>query len=398
MSYRTVLKMKSINSLLISGGITCLLLANSCIREDDPYRELPHHGEKAVRLSALECSNFKLDGSSTSLEGQWLMKDSLLYFIDSHVVGVNVFDLSGEFMTSNINHGRGPDELLSPSEYSCLDTHTNNLVIYDTNYAFQVFDESFHKDYSSEVWVWLASKMYDKSTYSRKIVNNPKPSYLGVYDYNFMSNRISSRDGCVTLPVIIEHPKYNGYDPKSNARQYWKYSSIFLSFDVHNITGSYRLFGNYPPVYRTMNCPIFSTYDFVEFEDRYIVSFAADPNLYVMDLKGNLLYSFGVPGDNVSCRYPSTKSFQEYEAEYASQRKRFGYYDRLYFNGGLLLREYYDDGSKWHLQVYENDTLIGEFQLDSHLEIFGYHDGCYYALKQASLEDENFIITKFKLS
>lgn len=390
-----MISLMSNKSILLLSILLFLMVILGCTGSDQ-YSNLPYNEKKNIVYSGIESEDFIIDGSMSSMDGQWLMKDSLLYFVDRHVVGVNVYDKNGMFMDSFIDMGRGPNEMISQSAYSTFDLSNGNFVMYDSNYSFNVFKQDHTKEFVSETWVYMAPKLYDGKEY-QKLVEFPTPSSLAVYDYNFMCDRVCVSDNVAFLPVIIEHPKYNGYDKGCNAKDCWKNSSTFLAFDIHDILGSFKLFGSFPPVYSKHNIPIFATYDFQLVDGKFYVSYAADPKIYVMDCDGTLLHSFGSPGNKVSCKFPDTNTFEEYEECFEIQRQQYGHYDRLFSCADFLFREYYDDDCGWNLQVYENEILVGDFPLDCHLDIFGCCDGSFFAFKKIDYEGEAFVLTKFRL-
>lgn len=384
--------MKLINCLTLS-CFACLILA--CTKS--PYNGIIHKNDIALKDLKFDFSTFKADGAATSMDGQWLMRDSLIYFIDRFSVGVIEYHLDGTFVNSYIKHGRGPNELISPAEISAIDSISQRFVIYDSNYAFQTFDWSFQKDMSSEIgWVWMIPENSGQEVLN-ELASNPDPQMAEMYDYNFNCNRVDCTDNIATIPVLIEHYAYNLYDINKNAKNCWKNSYILLKFDINDILHTYKLIGRYPPVYSKKNIPIFGTYDFFRKDDVYVISFAADPNIYVMDENGQVLHSFGVPGDNVCCVYPETKTFEDCETNWTKHRSQYGYYGRMYYGGGLLLRQYFDDSLRWHLQVYQDECYIGEIELEYPMEIFGYYEGYFYAYKSIDYDEEAFEIVKFSV-
>lgn len=88
-----------------------------------------------------------IDASFTSLEGEWLLKDSRLYFIDQALVGVKVFDLDGLYIEKHIERGRGPNEILKPMLAASF-SDRGDFVAIDRGWIISLFNECFKKDKS----------------------------------------------------------------------------------------------------------------------------------------------------------------------------------------------------------------------------------------------------------
>lgn len=89
-----------------------VLLCLNCIACDkatfvDEYVNIKHDGQKNIEITKIVLDTIFIDASFTSLEGEWLLKDSRLYFIDQALVGVKVFDLDGLYIEKHIERGRG---------------------------------------------------------------------------------------------------------------------------------------------------------------------------------------------------------------------------------------------------------------------------------------------------
>lgn len=378
-------------------GALCVLLV-SCVRERSAYYNLEHRGERlAKELSELEADTIYCPGAMSSLSGQWLLCDSGLVFLDHFSVGIKHYSLDGRFICEKIKEGRGPGEVTGTSWASAWDNERKHLVVNDKNLFIQVFDDRDSLlSYQRETWIMLMDEKVDTSKWKDRLLS---PDLLDpqVYDYNFECERVYSFDGVFYVPVIIEHPKLNGYDKSATSKRYWKDARVLLSFVPGSIAETKKLLGRYPPVYHSKNIPVFATYDFFVQNDRIHVSFAADPNIYVLDLDGNPLYSYGVGEDRISLSFPQTRSFEEYEYTFKSQRETHGHYCRLASAGGHVFRTCFTDEGKWILQVYDGDYLVSTFDCHDDIKIIGASDGWIYADAGADFRNEYFRIIRFRI-
>lgn len=158
------------------------------------------------------------------------------------------------------------------------------------------------------------------------------------------------------------------------------------------------LVGHYPNIYTQKNIPIFGLYDFAILGTNIYVSFNADPKIYVLDTQGTPLYSFGCPDEDIKLDYPQTKTFDEYEDKWFEHRQKYGYYDRIYLKDNTLLRTCRTDKRKYKLQVYQNEQMTGDIELDRPMEIIGLGaDNYYYAYVRDDIEEDRFVLIKFLL-
>ena len=378
-------------------GAQCLLLCSmGCANHDGAYyADIPHVGEKKVTITAIQADTIYPDAAQTSLLGEWLMKDSVLYFIDNYAVGVKAYDKDGNFISENIRQGKGPNEMTLPALISAFDEKNGNLVIHDKFYNILRFTPNYEMTYNSNKgWLDKLDADFDKAAV-QELYENPDPEVPQMYDYNLTVRRMLCRADTVYLPVVTEHVSYNGYETSCNARDFWRISYLFLTFAIDDLEGSHKLFGHYPPAYYKKNIPVFSTYDFCMDREFLYVSFAADPLIYALDKQGKVLFSFGFADPDIAGDYPQTTTLEEYDEEFERQRAQYGYYDRIFLVDDLLFRTCKTDKNIWKLQLYRDYDLVGDIVIDGPMEVLGEYDGRYYAFVDVDLANECFKIIRF---
>lgn len=215
---------------------------------------------------------------------------------------------------------------------------------------------------------------------------------------NFECDRMLSDNGQLYIPVTTEHIKFNKYMKGKVFRNFWKNAHTFISLDIDSVSTSGFMFGKYPAIYRKRHIPAFSDYDFAIAENRIYVTFEADPLIYVMDLQGNGIGSFGVADKNIAASYPSSHSFEDYEMNSGKLKSEYGYYDRIYADGRYIMRTCRRDDGTWVMQVYNPaNELVALYDVGSRIEIIGQYDGLYYAVCGVDMENEKFMLLRFKL-
>lgn len=383
---------------------TALLLCSCGNRNaQNDYLNLQHKGGKALSINVLQFDTLRLDASSTSLDGVWLMREggNKIFMIDKYSTGANVYRLDGSVDTVLIKEGRGPNEVVGPAWIAGFDNSTGDLTWIDGNCFISIFTPALTTIKKSYTTSW--SNLLDTTFYGAKLTdlyNHPDPEEPYMYEYNYVVNRIQYLNNQLVIPVITEHISFNGYYTKCQADRFWKESYIFIAFDPYDIGSTKTIFGHYPSVYQNgKNIPIFSTYDFFIKGRSIYVTFAADPNIYVLDKKGKPQFAFGVSDEAIKGKYPETKTFEDYDDKFSEQRKEYGYYGRLFNNEDYTFRTIYTDNKEWKLQIYKEFDLIGDIPTgSSQAEIFGYgSDGSYYAYVKNDLDNEEFVLVKFKL-
>ena len=364
---------------------------------NSPYDSIERRGKDLAtdtKYSNLSVDSIYVDGAMTSLSGHWILRDSSMYFFDKYSVGLKAFSLDGRFLYERIKEGRGPDEMLSPAWCVALDGENGNFIVHGTDSGMSSIDRKFAVKPITRTWFIYISPKFGEKAWD-DLYEHPDPAVPQMYEYNFVCNRIAVHGNRIIIPVITEHVSYNGYE--KNTKDFWKNSRIFLSFDMDDLQGTCKIFGRYPPVYRHSNIPVFAAYDFAIAGDEIYVTFAADPRIYVLDMDGKPLYSFGKASDRISGRYPTTHSFSQYEKEREKTLGKHGYYSRIFVSGDTVLRTCHTDDGEWILQHYTGSDYAGSFRTGLPLEILGKIGDCYYAFARVDVENERFVFVKFKI-
>lgn len=386
----------------LKGSILCLFTV-SCLASChdvtiDQYYGLEHHGvRKAAEVLRMVADTIYCPAGMTSMTGQWIMRDSEFIFLDEYAVGIKHFSLDGSFTKESVRKGRGPGEVLAESWSSSWDKGKQLLYVNDANLYIQVFDrEDSLLSYSHDSWIILMDDYYDPRQWKAR-ESNPDLAVPQIYDYNFECERIVASRGRLFVPVLSEHPKLNGYEKSRGAKRYWREARVLLSFDPDSVASTKLLFGRYPKAYQTKNIPIFATYDFFIEEDHIHLAFAADPSIYVLDLEGNPVYSYGEAEEGIELMFPQTTSFEDYDSAFKSQRMEHGHYCRICNYGGYTFRTCYLDSGEWRLQVYRGVDLVEVFDCGSDIKIIGYSGNWFYAYAGVDFKNERFMLIKFQL-
>ena len=375
----------------------CLIISacNTIGRNGENHNNIDENNTKQLYADSLY-----IDAYNTSLAGQWLIKDSILYFVDKYIVGIKLYDLDGQYIGEEVTQGRGPNEMIQPAWISAIDGKTGNMIIMDAGGAILEFDKEFNILYNTQMpWFMMLSEDFGENE-AISLLSAPDPNIPEMYEYNFDSNKMFSNNGRIYLPVTTEHIKYNKFLKGRIAKNYWKNSFTFISFNINDISGTKRLFGKYPKIYQRHHIPVFSDYDFAIVDNYIYVTYEADPIIYKYDIDGRLCRTFGVPSDQVNTQhYPTSYSFDDYEINRGYLKECYGYYGRIFADEKYILRTYKRDDGVWMMQQYNHKyDLINIYQIGAPLEIIGKNNDLYYANVGVDLNKECFKLIRFKLN
>lgn len=358
----------------------------------DEYINLQHTGEKNVQITELPLDTIYIDASLTSLEGEWHLKDNKLYFIDKVLIGVNIFNLNGQYIGRQIERGRGPNEILQPMLASSF-SKDGDFVGIDQGWVVSLFNEQFKKEKSYRLFEDIDG---DKQVWE-DLLQHPNPNEFRMYEFFINTPGIRFWKDQIIIPIITEHIDYNGFYKNANAQDFWLKSYNFLTIDIQN-RKTKKLFGHYPPIFRERNIPVFSLLYFdIENENIYC-SYRADSLIYIRNNKGELVKSIGYAASSINGNYPDTETFEDYSKHRREHEKQYGFYKQIKVVNKYLFRSYKKDGELGYgLQIYKNDNLIGDINFVEEVNMIGYSDGFYYGVLPVDIDSELFRIIKFKL-
>ena len=377
-----------------------VLLALSCINQIacqntifvDEYADIRHDGQKNIKITEVDLDTVLIDASSTSLEGEWHLKDNKLYFVDKALVGVKVFDPDGQYITRHIEKGRGPNEMLQPM-FAGSFSDRGYFITIDQGWTISLFNKEFKKE---KMYILLGDIDGDQKVWDN-LRRNPDPEKFRMYEFFISAPGIRFLNDQVIIPVITEHMDYNGFFKNANVQDFWLRSYNFLTIDIQNCkTG--KLFGHYPPIFRKRNIPTFSVLSFDTGNDYMYCSYGADSLIYVRDNHGKLIKSIGYATSSIKGNYPETETFEDYSLNFRKHQKTYGYYKQIKLANDHLFRSYKKDGDTGYgLQIYKDNDLIGDVSFSEDMYIIGYSNEYYYGVLPTDTDLEQFRIVKFKL-
>lgn len=356
-----------------------------------PFDSLKKLQGQAIPAELEITDTIVINAASTSLDGEWLLMDSMLVFLDKAIVPIKKFSLTGEYRDRFFRYGRGPGEFslpalffqkIRPDAYFYIDRNSN-LILMDS-----IFRRRKEVNFLREI---------AKDADMKKLYRHPDPKNTAMYELETGNNQILLFDGKIICPVTTEHIHYNGYFKKSKAYDFYRESYTLMALDTATLSCS-KLFGLYPPMYHNKIIPNFKACHTAT--DGYLlyVSYEAAPGIYVYDKQLNLFGYFGEAVPGISSEYPSTNNLDEAESNFKKHRETYGYYSKIKCANNYLFRTYLLPGGKTGVQIYQEGVLVSDSLLPYPCFSFiGYYSPYYYALADVNLEDETFTLLTFKL-
>ena len=346
-------------------------------------------GNLAPRLGSLDMDMLRVDGTNMSLDGILFTIGDTLGFADKILGSVLFYDTAGQFISSAITKGRGPNEVLSIHSISTLPG--GGCMILDNNWILYEV---------SPQWQITRKKRLQWST-GVKDIKYPDPNSGGIYELTYSDNPFQIYNDHLIFCIESSHVNFNGFIAASHAEEYYKEAYNFGIFSRDSLTME-RMLCNYPPIYQKYR--FLSTFSDSMFElqgDNMIFSFEVDPNLYVMDLRDSLVQSFGHAGRDMDTDYPEYLTYEEHEDHWSSDEENYGYYRYLYLEpqSGLFFRGYRKGASPLPdgLQVYKDYQYVGDYDVPRDFKVVGYIAPYFYAYGGVDYDTEELIVYRFKL-
>lgn len=370
--------------------IITLLYCIGCY--DKKLTAFPHNGENSSFFTIKQFDTIYIDGSVTSLNGEWHTNGSSIFYNDYLITGLIEFDTLGNYIENRIKHGRASNEWVIPFAAAVFDDSL--LYSIDLSWNLHSYDKQFNK--TTRPIPMLHDIPYSNSDWNN-LLHNPDVEEPRMYEYNLDSRNISIYNGKLVLPIITTHVKFNGFYIDAHSESFWKTSYILMEVNKDDFS-TLKLFGQYPYIYSTKNIPVFSNYSFDILNDELIVSFNADSLIYCYNKDGVMTNTFGYSASNIKDNYPETYTYEDFQKLRKEHLKDYGYYLHLKVIGNYIFRTYKSAGeNSYGIQIYHGKDLIGDVKTTQEAYVFGEIDGVYYAALPADIDNDCYKLLKFRL-
>lgn len=346
--------------------------------------------DTTISLSIFDTIN--IDATSTSLQGEWIIIDDKLIYLDKNLVSIRKYNRNGEFVEKVLNRGRGPQEFLNPP--LCFLKLTNSNYLYITRDSdFYILDSV----YNQKLKMNLIIKASENDNMS-ELYDHPNPNKISMYEMEIGDNQMVEFGDNIVFPITTEHIKYNGFYKENNAADFYKHSFTLLALNK-NTFNYHKVFANFPSIYWNKMIPNFKSCSICADDSVLFVSYQADPNIYTYNKNLELFGYFGKSSEMINTDlYPETTNFNDAEKNYKKHHKEYGYYSEIKQIQKYLFRSYHTTDGKNGLQIYYKYGLIHNSILPYDLfDMIGYIEPYFYAVTKCDIENERYSIIRFKI-
>lgn len=377
----------SINkSVVIAVSITLLMAA--CVRSKTPE----HRGCKSLEDVVLTLDSIMVNADSTSLQGNFILSDSTLMFIDRRYCKIFSYSLSdGELLDVFSGYGQGPDEMTGIMYGSAINPQdTCAWILNSSNGVYGFYPNSGHVAYKGIIdFGWKSPTLNDYE--SASCYHIMEMSDLGV-----KITQVDDTTVMIPLSLIGRHIE------KVNNQRYDK-AHIFGLVDTKTLKVR-SLTGRYPENLKLNPTPHFDFFDYsIDLDNSTIyTSFASDSLIYCNDFQGSILYSFGFEPDGIDRDY--TSGYDTTIDDFKNDISHVGVNTGIYFDSQseLVFRTSMTDfaSGATRMQIYKDSNLIAEYSMPPYLKVLGKFGENYYGVRfmpSEQEEDSHFIIYKFSL-
>lgn len=350
--------------------ILCLFLTiSSCSEKKTPRNE--DRSIRKIRYKNIEFKKHELKGFDSSGTGKILINKDKLLFADELFNVIYECDLNGDFKKIVAEKGKGPRDIAGCGYFI---ESKDGYILTTKNWIVSEMSNNWERKNLFSINFPLAHSL-------KEVRNNPSCEYIGIYELDIFCKNICEFDNDhLLIPITTEHFKLNGYG--TNSEEYYKNSYILGIVNKEKGIVE-KMIGHRPDVYRKNKyIPNFNWFSFTIIKNEIIVSFAADPKIYVLNKKGENLYKYGFSGKNMKIDYKCTTNPNIALKNTQEDFIKYDYYNSIKYikETGLLFRTY-KNRSKDHdgMQIYKDCSLIADIEVPKNFRISGYANGVYYA-------------------
>jgi len=378
--------MKYFKSILIV-TLTIVCCSRDQQMEYEDYFKVKAEGKRNISIAQIKLDTIRLEHINTSYTGQLQISDSALYFIDSRFCWVYVFDANGNLLLRKLGQGNGPGEVpVSYIEAFCFLPKNEKLILGSTSDYYLINSQ----------WE-LESTNVLKLDYNTVRVDPMDPA---TYTYAFNLFVHPDSKGNIYVPIHAESEQFNFCQ-----RPYYTESRILLKIDYDsNIVK--EVIGRRSPEY--LNYNFLGHHSFFNFDidnkDNFYISHEIDSLIYIYNSDFRPVKAFGSKGKNMNTDYKElpTLDIKKFRDLYFNDRPNRGYYTwiRYFSDRDLLFRSYKKNSSTPYdgLQIYKDDTLIGDIDVPKNFNVIGYINPYFYSCAYIDEVNEEIKVYRFKIS
>ena len=338
-----------------------------------------------IKIESLELDSVYCESIDASYVGSLHWYNDTLFYVDEKFCSVFAFNSDGTLVNRFLNQGSGPNEVATASIVGyCHLKDGGHLFLGPSNDCY-IFNQKQEKTN-----FFVISKQSTKFDISYDSPN--------CYTLSYPNLLLRNHNDVIYSNVYCEHPQLH------MLKSYDRYveNAHFLASIKMNGGLMDKVLGNYPVIYKNENTKQFSLVNFdIDEGGNFYVSFEADSLIYFYNDKFEPLYSFGYEGKDMDKSYSNLRSLRDFRNRHMEEREKYSYYTWIEYidERKVLFRSYKKqfisdvDG----LQIYQNNTLIGDVNVPKGFKVIGYSMPYFYGVVPIDEDNEIIKFYRFKI-
>lgn len=351
--------------------------------------DVDHVGDTEILLDtlALEKLPIALGPGESSYEGFTEVRDGSIRFVDTQTSDMFVFDMEGNLLERTLERGEGPQELpgvAGPQFYTT--TPGDRHVFIGSSNDLYVFDSDFNRIRTLQIdWQGVPSDQMEGAI---------DPDNNRAYNMAYGATNIRATEQHIYLALEGAPPPFLP-DFHRASDKYAEEGRILARIDIEN-GEMLEVIGRLSPLFIEDESTRFFAYPVFDLrgDDELVLTFAPDPQIYVVDSNFTVGNAFGSEGQNMDTNYrsiPVTDDHAELRQYARTEIRERGVYRSLTAveERDLVFRAYKRGSSAMTdgLQIYRDETLIADVDVPRHsgtdpyttFEVVGYEAPYFYS-------------------
>jgi hypothetical protein len=364
--------------------LTVLVISAGCTQVQNSHFPEVQDNRKDITIHQIDMDTLLLPEILCSYLGYIQTNRDSIYYTDSKFCWVFSFGKDGSVGTRHLGRGAGPSELPTGKIAGSVFLDSCRHFFVGMSHDCYIYDRHYRMD-------------------KRYRIDIGRPDYNLTYDnpVSYMLNY-----GELVMRYFNGYLYYTAHTEKEGL---WYYENpeesianehIIAKMNIHN--GKLEeLLGWVSPFY-TPSKHIFhlaTPYFDIDKQGHFHITYALDPLIYTYDKDFSPLTAFGYEGKRMNKKYSSSAVENDYRTAWLADKAKCGYYTGLEYIDeiGMLLRTY-TRGEKEPcdgLQIYRNETLIGDVDIPKGMTVIGYIEPFVYG---AAINEDNEEINVYRFA
>lgn len=349
--------------------------------------------KQELLIDVITIDTLTIDSLIFSGLGEWIVFNDSLTFFDKRKNLVYVFSDDLIHRSTYLGKGDGPN--LINSAIQSLTVFGDFLAALGSSYDYYLINKKWEIEKKG-----MLDFNHEQIPYNQ-LTTKPNPKNVAIYEVLYEHLKFGhDYKGNLVFSIASTHPNFNYIWHED----FYKEGRILGTVSPND--GKVSVKGTYSSMYQDykfLSTLIGAPFSYIN-ASTYIQGYEADGILYKLDDSGKMHFAFGIPGKEMNIAFENfmAEDIDEFDARWSLDRNRLSYYYSIDFveESGLLFRGYtksnpLSDG----LQIYRDDTLIGDVEVPKGFRFVGYKAPFYYGefKYNPNREDDSLLILRFKL-